>query len=166
MKTIIYASWCQRPPGLETLLAILKTSRANNAAHRISGALLLVDSAFVQLLEGPAEAVDRLLGNIRRDRRHQGLVMLLEERHGPRTPMFADWSMAFCRLGAVDAVAGQGLQPLDLRPLMAVLDSFPERPASEILRAFVSANRGSLCGDAGRAAGPPWPVRAGGAPTG
>lgn len=148
MKTIVYASWCERPPSLETVLAILKTARANNRVHGIVGALLLVDAMFLQVLEGPTEAVDRLLGNIRRDRRHRGLVVLLDECHAQRSTMFADWSMAFCRLGAVDEVAGKGLQPMDLGPLLETLGRHPDRAASIILRAFLGANRGALRADA------------------
>ncbi|MCE3003547.1 MAG: BLUF domain-containing protein [Xanthomonadaceae bacterium] len=166
MKTIIYASWCQRSPTVETLLSILKSARANNAMHGISGVLLLVDAVFIQLLEGPAEAVDRLMGNIRRDPRHHEIVVLLDENQDARPRMFGDWSMAFCRLGAVDAVAGRGLQPVDLQPLLAVLDRFPERPASTILRSLVDANRAALGAEptpvAGRAGG----FRAQVAPTG
>lgn len=148
MKTIVYASWCERPPSMEAVLAILKTARANNRLHGIVGALLLVDSVFLQVLEGPADAVDRLMANIRRDRRHDGVVALLEEVHGQQPPMFGDWSMGFCRLGAVDEIAGKGLQPLDLGPLLATLDRHPDRRASIILRAFIDANRGALRADA------------------
>ena len=148
MKTIVYASWCERAPSTETVLAILKTARANNRLHGIVGALLLVDAMFLQVLEGPAEAVDRLMANIRRDRRHQGVVVLLDQSHPQQPPMFTDWSMAFCRLGALDELAGKGLQPLDLGPLLAVLDRFADRPASILLRCFVEANRGALRADA------------------
>jgi hypothetical protein len=55
---------------------------------------------------------------------------------------------ASCRLGAVDEIAGKGLQPLDLGPLLAALDRHPGRHASIILRAFIDANRGALRVDA------------------
>ena len=140
MKTIIYSSVSSAMPDEGTVLSILRTARAANEAHGIRGVLLLADRLFMQVLEGPAEAVDRLMGNICRDPRHGCIVWWLVEEEPGEAPLFADWTMAFARVGDVDARPGEGLESIDRSSLHAVLAAHPGRPASLILRSFLAAN--------------------------
>jgi hypothetical protein len=72
---------------------ILEVSRRNNAARGVTGALLFSTDAFVQVLEGPQEGVERIFERIQCDPRHAGVVVL---EAGPAPARdFAGWSMAY-----------------------------------------------------------------------
>jgi hypothetical protein len=75
----------------ETLLELCKTSAAKNARLGITGLLLLSGEAFLQVLEGPSDAVNELYLRIARDGRHGRLRLLRYERITKRT--FEDWAM-------------------------------------------------------------------------
>ena len=79
----------------DELSAILDISRANNRRYGVTGLLLYLDGGFLQVLEGPKDAVTTLFRQISRDRRHIG-VRTLVERHVPER-LFAGWSMGFDR---------------------------------------------------------------------
>jgi hypothetical protein len=97
MKCIVYVSSASGQPDELDLGAILRESQRNNAAAGITGVLLHADGNFMQALEGEAEAVDVVMGKIRRDRRHHNLIELV----GIKIPQrqFPRWSMAPRRLG-------------------------------------------------------------------
>lgn len=101
---IIYLS-CNAVPGdaeavERTVAELLEISRRNNAAAQVSGVLLFNSGAFLQVLEGPMEAVEATFERIQRDRRHADVIVLeakpVEERR------FADWAMAFVGSDAGD----------------------------------------------------------------
>ena len=71
---------------------ILRTSRANNAARGITGALMFYDHWFAQVLEGPEEAVRSLFGRIGADPRHDTVEVSAEGPVAGR--VFARWAMA------------------------------------------------------------------------
>jgi hypothetical protein len=54
------------------------------------------DGNFIQVLEGPDEAVHELFEVIRKDDRHKGAIALLNNQTDQR--QFPDWSMAFQNL--------------------------------------------------------------------
>jgi hypothetical protein len=145
MRTVIYLSFAIQTPRLEDLLGILSTSRRNNAAAGMSGVLLLAGDAFLQLLQGPPEAVERLLRVLHRDPRHRQLTMLLDQIEPAGTaPLFEDWKMGFHHLTAVETIAGEGLIPNRSDELAAGVDRQPWHPAAVILKSFVAANRPAL----------------------
>jgi Sensors of blue-light using FAD len=71
---------------------ILAQARAFNAAHGITGLLTVCKDEYLQLLDGPADAVEALLARIQRDSRHHAVDVLA--RHDAQAPVFAHWSMA------------------------------------------------------------------------
>ncbi len=71
---------------------ILETSRRNNAAADVTGALLHTDRLFAQTLEGPFDAVQAVFERIQADPRHDDVVILQAERVEGR--LFTNWSMA------------------------------------------------------------------------
>jgi hypothetical protein len=73
------------------LRALVGKSAAHNKAAGITGLLLLTGDRFLQVLEGPSDAVNRLYGRIIRDKRHHDLQLLSFEQIGPT--YFDDWSM-------------------------------------------------------------------------
>ncbi|WP_295528197.1 BLUF domain-containing protein [uncultured Pseudacidovorax sp.] len=111
---LIYASRA-RAFRSDDVAGILRQSRDNNAAASITGALCLLDGVYMQYLEGPQAAVERLYSIILADDRHQQ-VKLLDRGPAPAR-VFADWSMALLdwdeRIRAVFLLHGMP-QPLDL----------------------------------------------------
>ncbi|MFN7551577.1 MAG: BLUF domain-containing protein [Pseudomonadota bacterium] len=140
VKTIVYSSVSPAVPDANTVLSILDTARTCNRAHGIRGALLVADRLYMQVLEGPAAAVDRLMDNICRDSRHACIVWWLVEDVDGRTPMFSDWTMAFSRVGPVEARPADGLEMMAHASLHAILAAHPDRAASRVVRGFLEAN--------------------------
>lgn len=96
MVSLVYVSSATRHFSAEDLVALLKQSREKNARLDITGILLYKDGNFMQVLEGPDEAVRQLFSTIAADDRHTGVIRLLERPLDQR--QFADWSMAFRNL--------------------------------------------------------------------
>ncbi len=90
LSQLIYTS---RPFGFdETVLDnILLSARANNARRRITGALICRADLFMQMLEGPREAVTATLGRILRDDRHVDVAVVHCGDAAER--LFPDWTM-------------------------------------------------------------------------
>jgi hypothetical protein len=85
------------------LEAILAAARRNNRVRGITGLLMFNGKRFLQVLEGPGEAVEETFARIRRDTRHRAHVML--SRKAVEKREFGDWSMAFregCQGGETD----------------------------------------------------------------
>ena len=78
---------------MEHVRGILDWSRMWNPKHGITGALMLNDRNFSQVLEGPASAVRSLFGHIVCDRRHKNVELLQADYFKHRD--FENWSMAF-----------------------------------------------------------------------
>lgn len=75
---------------------ILATSQRNNARDDLTGALMIHDGRFLQVLEGAAQDLDRLMTRLAADRRHEAVTIM------QRTPIaersFAGWAMASVRV--------------------------------------------------------------------
>jgi len=75
----------------EDLRQLMRESADNNRGAGITGLLILSGDAFLQVLEGPADAVNELFGHIMRDPRHHDLRLISYEQIGPT--YFDDWDM-------------------------------------------------------------------------
>ena len=82
---------------------ILDQARAGNARDHITGVLTSVGGFFVQIIEGPEPAIDRLLTRLNRDVRHTELEVLERRVVGER--MFGDWDMVSPRLAAIEVAS-------------------------------------------------------------
>lgn len=96
MLSLIYVSTSVKLLSDEELLEILKVSREKNAAVNITGLLLYKGGNFMQVLEGPDEAVEALYKKIEADPRHKDLIVLSREQISTR--QFPAWEMAFQNL--------------------------------------------------------------------
>jgi len=87
---LIYVS---RPFGFDAyaLDTILITARYNNSRQMITGALVCRDDLYLQLLEGPEDAVRRTYDHILRDDRHVEISLICEAQVSER--MFPAWDM-------------------------------------------------------------------------
>jgi hypothetical protein len=112
---MIYASSATELFTQDELESLLEKSRRNNQAVGISGLLLYKDGNFMQLLEGPQEAVAATLKRIELDRRHRGVIRLYQCDQTERE--FGDWSMGFKRLDAGSVPAMEGYSDFLKRPL-------------------------------------------------
>lgn len=90
IKHVIYTS---RPTffDADVLESILRTSRANNTKWLVTGNLIFHSDLFLQLLEGPPEAIDELYQKILSDSRHSDIIKLRDENTDRR--LFATWTM-------------------------------------------------------------------------
>jgi Sensors of blue-light using FAD len=90
---LIYRSHSRLAEGDQSGLAeILKTARTRNADLGVTGALMLYDDWFAQVLEGPQAVVETLYARIKADTRHDN-VRLNEAGPAPRR-LFGKWAMA------------------------------------------------------------------------
>ena len=90
LRYLIYAS---RPFGFDTaaLNGILLSARRNNVRNGITGALIVRHDLYLQWLEGPGDALDRLFDLIRDDDRHLDVELLDDGASEVRS--FGDWAM-------------------------------------------------------------------------
>ena len=93
MIQLIYASAATKPFSADALKQLLSRARARNTLHKVSGMLLYHNGSFLQVLEGPEDAVKRILASIERDPRHTEPRTLA--RTTIQTREFEDWSMGF-----------------------------------------------------------------------
>jgi hypothetical protein len=87
---LIYAS---QPFGYDELMlaGILSSARRNNKTNDITGALICREDLFMQILEGPRDAVTTTFSRILQDDRHVDVVNLWSGDMEAR--LFPDWSM-------------------------------------------------------------------------
>lgn len=95
MFQLVYVSHAAWPMDPNDLNDILDVSRRNNVKADVSGLLLYLDQSFLQVLEGPIDAVIDTFGRIAHDPRHDG-VRLLVQQHVPER-LFDGWGMGFDR---------------------------------------------------------------------
>lgn len=73
------------------LAEVSKVSLAQNKVHQISGLLAYRSGYYLGILEGKVDVIDALLDNIKRDERHEELIILIDEKI--RSRCFGDWSI-------------------------------------------------------------------------
>lgn len=88
---LIYVSRAVAPMSGQALNALLKKARDFNRSVAITGCLVYQDGFFMQMLEGPRDAVFALLENIKTDPRHRDVAIVIEAQ--ARRRIFVDWSM-------------------------------------------------------------------------
>lgn len=91
LHTLVYVSHATVEQTEAEIERLLLDSRRNNARDGITGVLLHRDGSFMQCLEGTADAVRETFARIQADRRHGGVLVLLDEPIAERS--FPDWTM-------------------------------------------------------------------------
>jgi AcrR family transcriptional regulator len=92
LRCIVYASTASDLWSDAALHGLVERARARNSNQAITGQLLYRRRQFVQLLEGPEDAVETLFTAIRQDKRHHSLRLILRRDVTGRA--FPDWAMA------------------------------------------------------------------------
>lgn len=91
LARLVYCSRLAGPPNAEALQSIQLSAARNNWRDEITGALILHQQRFIQVLEGARGDLSACFVRIARDTRHSGLTLL---SFGPITTRdFDDWSM-------------------------------------------------------------------------
>ena len=95
---LIYVSAALKLFAPAELRELLRLARIKNQRLDVTGMLLYHQGSFLQVLEGPAAAVNPLLETIGADQRHHKLMLLLRREIEARN--FADWKMGFVDVAA------------------------------------------------------------------
>jgi len=106
MLSIVYVSSASRLLTDRELVDLLTTNQRNNAALGITGLLLYKGGNFMQVIEGPDEAVLRLYEKIQRDPRHRDVYLLRQIFIQDRE--FPNWSMGFQNVDQLPVEAASG----------------------------------------------------------
>lgn len=106
LRQLVYVSSAVRLLREPELLEILEVARANNSQLDVTGMLLYAGGSFIQVLEGDAQMVERVVRKIKRDARHRGFLTLLDRVLEERD--FEGWNMGFHRVSEqeLDRIAG------------------------------------------------------------
>ena len=97
LERLVYCSRARiDTASLQAISELLGVSRRNNARDGLTGALAVNDGWFLQVVEGSATALDRLLRRLAEDPRHTDLEVLSRRPVSGR--LFPDWSMVAARI--------------------------------------------------------------------
>ncbi|WOE75229.1 BLUF domain-containing protein [Alterisphingorhabdus coralli] len=107
MRSVIYISSATSIFDKPALDALIQQCRAYNSKHDITGCLAYNGVNFLQLIEGPEEAIETCLERIIADSRHDGIVKIRDEAVGLRE--FPDWTMAGRLTPDAEGRASRGL---------------------------------------------------------
>lgn len=91
MRRLVYVSSATRLPDAREVADLAAEAGRRNAAAGVTGMLLYMEGMFFQLLEGEPDAVAAIYARIAADRRHAGLIVMLDEETDRR--LCPDWSM-------------------------------------------------------------------------
>lgn len=117
MFQLAYISSAKAPVDQALLDDILAASRRNNERKGITGLLVSGGRRFLQVLEGPEQAVLTTYARIQGDDRHRGFVLISATPVKERA--FGRWSMAY-RDG--EAGAGDELESLVSALIAKIVD--------------------------------------------
>ena len=96
LRQIVYKSVATQHFSKRSLLDLLHQSRGYNHLDDITGLLMFDDGHFLQVVEGPDEAVGQLLVRLKNDTRHGQFQIHQDSLTDDR--LFPDWRMGFGEL--------------------------------------------------------------------
>lgn len=111
--------------------------REKNKKLAITGLLLLIQGKFIQYIEGPDEEIEKVYKKIKKDPRHNELVLLdsgfVNERQ------FKDWSMAYKKIDDITVENITGYKNLELDQLFLEPNKGDKHPVLKVLYNFTKA---------------------------
>jgi hypothetical protein len=134
MYMVVYVSSATELFSQGELEELLKKARTNNHASGITGMLLYRDGNFMQLLEGPRDAVEATYRKIELDSRHRGIIRLLQ-REAPERE-FSEWSMGFHLVASEKSESSAGYSDFLNRPLESPCFQQDPSKALQLLLSF------------------------------
>lgn len=132
---LIYRSDAKPETSKEEIDVILNTARGFNKANNITGCLLYNNDQFLQLIEGEFTVLMELYERIKKDNRHQNLVLLHMQETTQR--IYQNWTMAFQSLEQIEVKDQGGVTEF------AEFESSKESALSKQLFEAVSKNMAS-----------------------
>lgn len=123
LRQLVYDSCPTIMATSTTVDRIACESHVRNALRNITGVLAYDGETFMQVLEGPSDAVYSLMNSIERDQRHSNLTILVDEIIDRR--QFGRWSMAY----------------LDARNLTGLKDDLTTRDVVDAMAKYLSSAR-------------------------
>ena len=140
MHYILYVSQAHRQMSNDQLNSLLTVSRANNKRDKITGLLIYKRwkhderANFLQLLEGPTDAVKQAYEKIKKDTRHHTIVALEQGDISERN--FSEWSMGFKNLDIDELSKFSGFRNVDEGSFDPDDFSAKIQPALETMKLF------------------------------
>ena len=122
MRQVLYVSTSTSPPRQAVVDEILHQSRHNNALESVTGLLWVRRDRFLQVLEGPDEAIALTFERIVKDTRHRDVEVLVDRDLDQRE--FGSWSMALRHIGETDAELDGRVRELIASKPMAIHTHF------------------------------------------
>ena len=107
LHQIVYSSAPAQKLMQSHLHMILRQARLNNKLAKITGVLVFVDGAFLQVLEGEETTIRRIFDKIRIDTRHKDVRVLSDASIDKRS--FENWEMAYATPSAKEMANWAGL---------------------------------------------------------
>ncbi|WP_370310290.1 BLUF domain-containing protein [Sphingobium abikonense] len=93
LHQIMYISSATGPVSAMQCAAIARDAEDRNRVDGVTGLLLFNSKRFLQVLEGPRDAVERIYQRVARDARHNAIVKLRDMPIEARE--FGEWGMAY-----------------------------------------------------------------------
>jgi hypothetical protein len=133
---IVYTSKVRGDVNDAQIIDIHSVALRNNAQNDITGMLLYTKGTFLQVIEGEAKSINRLIEKIKADTRHYDVEVVV--RNSIKHREFKNWSMGYRRLEDTDAKALLSFAPFFENGFDA--NKFCEQPgiSLDILRALAS----------------------------
>lgn len=104
LERLVYESTATGPTAsISNLAVILAESQRNNDRDGLTGALAAHRDRYIQVVEGPAQALDSLLRRLESDPRHRDVTLL--DRQPIDERLFSRWSMASARITPIHGAA-------------------------------------------------------------
>ena len=91
IASLTYRSEAADPPSPYVLDALLRSARARNHSAGITGMMVYDKGRFLQTLEGPPDALERVWSSILRDPRHRNIKVMSQQIVPAR--LFSEWDM-------------------------------------------------------------------------
>jgi len=122
MRRLVYFSNANLDLSLSAIEEMVEEAAGRNRPLQISGMLLYNGLNFLQILEGPPQALTPLYLRIRKDTRHSGVVKLADE--GISTRKCPDWGMKLMCAAPECAALTQEMSPCDTSGFPGMVRAF------------------------------------------
>ncbi len=111
--------------------------REKNKRLAITGILLLIQGKFIQYIEGQSTEIDEVYDSIKKDSRHNELILL--DSGKLKTRQFKDWSMAYKKVGDDEIKDILGHSSLNLDSLFLLPTTEKTHPVLKVLYNFTNS---------------------------
>ena len=126
MDRIVYSSIASRGTDTPDVFEIVEVSARNNPKRAVTGFLLYDADRFLQMIEGPALALQALLEDLEADPRHHTIEVL--HRSAADERWFPDWEMKHLISFSAEPALEELRRKLSTKPggpeIFALVDGF------------------------------------------